>query len=624
MSRFSSALIVLALVAIALSSGRDAFAQSPDNPGKPDPAGLEEKHQRMVGLFEVKGVVFTDADEAKGRLVVGVENRGLATAVEQRLRALGIDPALVDVVETPPIEQLASLRDGVRPLQGGLQINFTNYLCTLGFNAVRDGVQGFVTNSHCTASQGGVEGTVYYQSLASTDPTPIGREAADPTYSSSKCPAGMTGKVCRWSDSAFVSHQNGVSASLGSIAKPSGIGSLTISDKFTITGEGNAGAGVTVNKVGRTTGWTRGVVSNTCVNVGVSGTNIVELCQNLVTSSSVIVSPGDSGSPVFTVASGNNVTLQGILWGGSTDGKMLVYSPMANIERELGALTTTASSSSASPPPPSGPQYGVAWGSHNTPASMTPGETVTANLTFQNTGTISWQPGGANPFNLAYHWKSGSCPGGGTVVWDGVRTAMPTTVDPGETVSGLAATVKAPSTTGAYCLVYDLVQEGVTWFSWQGAPTLNVNVTVAEPVASGSPYSVAWGSMTAPSSMAVGLKQTVDATFTNTSGSTWPAGGSNPVRLSYHWRSGACPGSGVAVWDGLRTLLPSNVTAGQTVSGLAAQVQAPASAGTYCLVFDLVQEGVTWFSWQGAATKAFTVSVVQPPEYGVAWGSHTV
>jgi hypothetical protein len=41
-------------------------------------------------------------------------------------------------------------------------------------------------------------------------------------------------------------------------------------------------------------------------------------------------------SPVFRGAS--NVTLLGILWGGT--GSQFVYSPIANIEQELGALTT--------------------------------------------------------------------------------------------------------------------------------------------------------------------------------------------------------------------------------------------------------------------------------------------
>jgi hypothetical protein len=92
-----------------------------------------------------------------------------------------------------------------------------------------------------------------------------------------------------------------------------------------------------VHKVGRTTGWTRGSVGATCVNVNVSGSNITQLCQTLV---SARVGGGDSGSPVFRrQGSGSNVTLVGILWGGSGT-SLYVYSPLSNIEAELGALTT--------------------------------------------------------------------------------------------------------------------------------------------------------------------------------------------------------------------------------------------------------------------------------------------
>jgi hypothetical protein len=34
------------------------------------------------------------------------------------------------------------------------------------------------------------------------------------------------------------------------------------------------------------------------------------------------------------------VSLVGILWGGNSSGTQFVYSPIANIEQELGALTT--------------------------------------------------------------------------------------------------------------------------------------------------------------------------------------------------------------------------------------------------------------------------------------------
>ena len=73
-----------------------------------------------------------------------------------------------------------------------------------------------------------------------------------------------------------------------------------------------------------------------CVNTSVSGTNITELCQDFVSAS---VGSGDSGSPVFAIGSGTNVTLLGILWGGSGSSSF-VFSPLSNIEGELGALTT--------------------------------------------------------------------------------------------------------------------------------------------------------------------------------------------------------------------------------------------------------------------------------------------
>ena len=53
-----------------------------------------------------------------------------------------------------------------------------------------------------------------------------------------------------------------------------------------------------------------------------------------------IVAGGDSGSPVFRINHNGQVTLLGNLWGGNSSGTQFVYSPIANIERELGPLTT--------------------------------------------------------------------------------------------------------------------------------------------------------------------------------------------------------------------------------------------------------------------------------------------
>jgi hypothetical protein len=72
------------------------------------------------------------------------------------------------------------------------------------------------------------------------------------------------------------------------------------------------------------------------VNTNVSGSNITQLCQTWV---SAAVGSGDSGSPVFTILSGNDVRLVGILWGGS-GGKTFIYSPLNQVEQELGGLNT--------------------------------------------------------------------------------------------------------------------------------------------------------------------------------------------------------------------------------------------------------------------------------------------
>jgi hypothetical protein len=113
----------------------------------------------------------------------------------------------------------------------------------------------------------------------------------------------------------------------------------TIAGSFSIRAERpDPIQGEVANKVGRTTGWTRGPTTGTCVDVLALGTNHIRLCQAVV---SALVDGGDSGSSVF-FRKGNNskVTLLGILWGGSVDEENpeFVYSPMSGIERELGDL----------------------------------------------------------------------------------------------------------------------------------------------------------------------------------------------------------------------------------------------------------------------------------------------
>jgi hypothetical protein len=297
------------------------------------------------GAFSVNGTVYVDNDETTNRVHIGVASIGTTGQVRAAIARLGVpdDAVIVDQVE--PIVQVASLQNVIdRPVRAGVQINFPGFLCSVGFNATSGGTKSFITASHCTTKQGGVENTPYYQPLQSVNGTVIAREVADPVYTrGAGCPGG---RMCRYSDASRAAYVNGANQALGLIARTSGANnhSLEIVGSFTITADdctttlgGCLVVGTTINKVGRTTGWTSGTLTNKCVNTGVQGTRIVQLCQNFVSAG---VGAGDSGSDVFQVVSSTNVRLAGVLWGGSSSGTQFVYSPFANVVRELGALTT--------------------------------------------------------------------------------------------------------------------------------------------------------------------------------------------------------------------------------------------------------------------------------------------
>lgn len=341
--RLGLAVAALALAASGPSGDHVVRAQGRADlaPGRAD---LEALNQRLLPVFELAGVVFTDADETRGRLVVGVLDADIQGLVRASAARLGISAQDIEIVETEPIFQVATLRDYANPVVAGVQVRFSQYVCSLGFNAIRNGVSGFVTASHCSTQQGSVDGTQYYQPLNQVQGELIGTEIVDPPYvrNGKGCPKG---RVCRYSDSNFVDGTviSGRSFGLGRIAKTTGPnnGSLVVDGEFTISGEGSATVKQNANKVGRTTGWGQGVVSRTCTNTGVSGSNIVLLCQAWVeNSSAVIVQGGDSGSPVFSINSDGTVTLLGNLWGGNSSGTQFVYSPISGIEQELGALQT--------------------------------------------------------------------------------------------------------------------------------------------------------------------------------------------------------------------------------------------------------------------------------------------
>jgi hypothetical protein len=264
--------------------------------GKYDFLDLHRWQRQMApAVLSLPGVVFTDIDDTTNRLRIGITDLpGRVGAVEEILDTLGIPREAALINETKPVwPELQSRR---RPLRGGLQINYGNFLCTLGFIAIRQGVTGIVTNSHCTNTQGGVEGTKYHQPSFSFF-SQVAEEIVDPTYfTGGSCPAG---RRCRFSDSSFA-RIGGVDtgSALGTIAAPNGSVTWNGIDIFNITAEGSVTVGQPVLKVGRTTGRTHGSITHTCVAINQANSIFTQFCQNRASYSSA---GGDSGSPVFRV-----------------------------------------------------------------------------------------------------------------------------------------------------------------------------------------------------------------------------------------------------------------------------------------------------------------------------------
>ena len=352
MHRSKAPRITLALASV-LFAAACGDAASPSGP-LPNTARSEQAQARLEAIFQrvtpevmaLPGAVFVDNDERTGKVVVAVENASQFRGVRNAMARLGVAGTDYEVIEHAPIQFAATLRDVFRPVIAGVQIHFGNYVCTLGANVDHAGGRSFITNSHCTNVQGGVEGTQYYQSSSTVAPTVIATEVADPVYVKGGICA--KGKKCRYSDASRALYAASTASTRGAIAHTDGInnGSLLYAGNVTITSQDNAttnfAIGTVVNKVGRTTGWTRGQVTRTCVNTGVQGSQVMQLCQTFVSDAggASVVGSGDSGSGVWADTGNNTARFLGLLWGGSSDNKTFIFSPLKSIQDELGAVNT--------------------------------------------------------------------------------------------------------------------------------------------------------------------------------------------------------------------------------------------------------------------------------------------
>jgi hypothetical protein len=123
------------------------------------------------------------------------------------------------------------------------------------------------------------------------------------------------------------------------------------------------------------------------------------------------------------------------------------------------------------------PAYAVEYVDHNSPTTMVAGQTNAVGITIRNTSYCTWPASGPNRVRLGYHWYTSD---GGEVpssLWDDHRTSLPYDLRPDQSLS-LNCNLSAPRAPGAYEVRWDVVEEMVTWFAWQGVPTLNIRVVV--------------------------------------------------------------------------------------------------------------------------------------------------
>lgn len=422
--------------------------------GRYDWAQLSGWRDRMtIPVLTLDGVRYTDLDEVRNRLVVGVERAATVASVRSKFAELGIpiqtmviqpacepdsldcqdpcsmdpyqpgcqedpcaldpndpscqgggdycsmnpsDPSCQDPCEADPMlpecqtpsENVTPAPDSeaagctkitafCRPLRGGLLMYRTAgssnvAYCTIGFviQYPNNSTPYFMTNSHCTASQGSQTNTLFYQPAGAS--RTVGIENSDPPYLASNLSGSSTRctstNPCRFSDAASVRIEEGyfngsvynvtasVQSDLGLIARPTRAvqgptatnAPLDINPNMpvlTIIGEYKANVPDVIHKIGGLTGWTYGAVTAVCVDRKQSSGKI-HLCQTTVKYSSL---EGDSGGPTFVLLGNNQVFLTGIHHSGLTQfswscfcNKRIggVYSPLEKVRREMGGFRT--------------------------------------------------------------------------------------------------------------------------------------------------------------------------------------------------------------------------------------------------------------------------------------------
>ncbi len=315
-----------------------------------------------------------DTNEVTNEVVLGVTSEEARQRVLGRVSALQLPANAIRIDVVPPTTFITSLQNRVRPVIGGLRIEFTDTVhppnppgprdCTLGINVlygnaaqgIATGTPGFYTAAHCSPVQGQNDSVEYRQGTAPYADR-IGQETYDPPnfnfMTNPDCIYQQGNTWCRYSDVAFATYDQGVNRKQGYLGKTmwrgTGAGSTNFGSidlailggawQFTATSTVLPTVGMTLEKVGEKTGWTGGVVIGnggaTCADQparNLADQIVYVLCSTTV---DAYATGGDSGSPVFRILSDNNVEFAGIVWGETGTGRFW-FSDVNQIAKSMG------------------------------------------------------------------------------------------------------------------------------------------------------------------------------------------------------------------------------------------------------------------------------------------------